>query len=99
MAWAPNQPCATNIAIVVLIAAAVIYYCVRCRHRRRDGFVSHRAQEVHHSSQALFDRTGGSASYSEYKTTLSTADPVIYTDTRRLWKEGRLTPEEVEKIV
>jgi hypothetical protein len=92
--------CATSVAIIVLLVVVVIYYFTRWLARgRRDGFTSRRAQEVYQSTRELFDRTGGAATYSEYKTTLSDADPVLYTDVRRLWKEGRLSPEEVAKVI
>lgn len=98
---APYKPVsATTVAVVVLLAVVIIYYFTRWLARgRRDGFASRRAQEVYQATRELFDRTGGAATYSEYKTSLQDADPVLYTDVRRLWKEGRLSPEEVAKVI
>lgn len=93
-------PSAASDIVIALLAAVIIYYIARriFRHRR-DGFSAHRAQEVYQSSRDLFDRTRGAATYSEYKLALDEADPVLYTDVRRLWKEGRLSPEEVAKVI
>lgn len=88
-------------AIVIALLAAVIIYCIArpMFRKHRDGFSAHRAQEVYQSSRDLFDRTRGAATYSEYKLALDEADPVLYTDVRRLWKEGRLSPDEVAKVI
>ena len=95
---------AVCLGVVTLLACAAIY-CIACRlsprrRRHRDSFTSRRAHEVYQTSRTLFDQKGGDATYSEYKTTLGEgADPVLYTDVRRLWREGRLSPEEVEKVI
>jgi len=95
-----NQSWVINIIFIVLFAIAVIYlFACQRTHRHRDKFSSHRAQEIYQSSRDLFDRTSGLATYSEYKTALSDVDPVLYTDVKRLWKEGRLTPEGVDSIM
>jgi len=86
-------------AVLLLALVAVCYLAAWLVRGRRDGFATRRAQEVYQTSRELFDRTSGAATYSEYKTTLSGADPVLYTDVRRLWKEGRLSPEEVGKVI
>jgi hypothetical protein len=88
----------STIAIVILLSVLVIFAFSRAS--GRDRFVSQQAQEVYKTSRDLFDKTGGNASYSEYKTVLEkNADPVVYTDTRKLWKEGRLSPESVQKVI
>jgi hypothetical protein len=103
----PRRPPAASSASAMAVAAAaavaaiivvliVIYYCSR---KRREGFTSRRAQEVYQTSRDLFDRTGGGATYSEYKMAIRNADPVLYTDVRHLWKKKQLTPEEVAKIL
>jgi hypothetical protein len=100
----PVRKNALCIAIVMLLTFAAIY-CVACRlcrrrRRHRDNFASRRAHEVYQTTRVLFNQKGGDATYSEYKTTLGGgADPVLYTDVRRLWREGRLSPEEVEKVI
>jgi hypothetical protein len=100
----PRRPCvklnaAVSAAVALLLTVAVIYCLRPLAGRRRDGFASRRAQEVYRTTRELFDRTGGNATYSEYKATLNDADPVLYTDVRRLWRSGRLTPEEVENVI
>jgi hypothetical protein len=94
-----NPPSAVSIAVVVLIAIVVIYYFTKWLGGTRDGFVSRRAQEVYQASQELFSRTGGNASFSEFKTAAPGAEAVLYTDARSLWKQGKLTPEAVEKVL
>lgn len=98
---APIKPVsATTVAIVVLLAVVIIYYLTLwLSSGRRDSFVSHEAQEVYNKSRELFERTEGNATYSEYKRELQNADPVLFTDVHRLWKEGRLSPKEVERVI
>jgi hypothetical protein len=89
---------AITVTIVVIIAIILIYYLSRWLSRgSRDTFVSQRAQEVYQGSRELFDRTGGNATFSEYKTTAAPgSDAVAYSDIRALWKQGALTPEAVQ---
>ena len=84
----------TAIAVVLALAIVVIVMLGR---RRREGFVSGRAREVYQASRTAFE--GGAATYSEYRSALSNADPVLHADTHRLWKAGRLTPEAVEQVL
>jgi hypothetical protein len=91
-----------TVAVVVLLAVVIIYYLARWLGgslRLKDNFVTPRAQEVYDSSRALFDRTHGGATYSQYKTTVPQTDPVTYTDVRNLWKKGELTPESVQTVI
>lgn len=104
-ARASGPACPASVAILLVVVAVI--YLFACwfagrgwRRQQRDRFTSLRAQEVCQSTRALFDQTAGAATYLEYKTALGDiADPVLYTDVRRLWREGRLNPEEVEKCV
>jgi hypothetical protein len=84
---------------IVLVSIAIYYFIRRMANGRWEGFTSRRAHEVHQSARELFNRTGGAATYSEYKSTIRDADPVSYTDTRHLWQVGRLSPEEVAKVI
>jgi hypothetical protein len=98
----PTQPIsAVTVAVIVIIAIVVIYYLSQwLSHRPRDTFVSQKAQEVYRGSRELFDRTGGNATYSEYKTTAAPGtDAVAYSDIRSLWKQGTLTPEAVQRVL
>ena len=99
----PPQPRAygvdgATVAIVIAILLVVIALYYRAR-LRREGFASRRAQEVYRVTRELFDRADGLATYSEYKTKLQGADPVLYTDLRRLWGEKRFSPEEVARVI
>jgi hypothetical protein len=91
-----------TIAAVILVSILVIFLFSRMA-SGREGFASEpspRAHEVYRTSRNIFDKTKGQASYSEYKTVLEEgADPVLYTDTRKLWKEGRLSPSTVQSVL
>jgi hypothetical protein len=68
----------------------------------REGYTTRRARarEIYESSRVLFEREGKKATFSMHKTALGEdTDPVLYTDVRRLWLEGRLTPEMVEAVL
>jgi hypothetical protein len=94
-----DPPSAVSIAVAILLAIVAIYLLSRWLSGTRDGFVSKRAQEVYQASQELFSRTGGNASFSEFKTVAPGAEAVLYTDARGLYKQGRLSPEAVEKVL
>ena len=90
---------AVQVALVVILAIILIYYIVRFLGYlggRRDTFVSKRAQEVHDRAREVFSEGGGDARYSDYKKKVPGADPVQYTDVRRLFKEGKMSPYTVE---
>lgn len=87
-------------ATMVVAAIALIAAAVMLRKRRgRERFASQRAHEVYRGTRDMFDKSQGSTTYSEFKTRIPGADPVLYTDTRKLWKSGRLTPDDVEKVL
>jgi hypothetical protein len=84
-------------AIIILLIVVVVLFRPQ---GPREGYTSRRAQEIYESSRALFEREGKGATFSMYKTALGGGtDPVLYTDVRRLWLEGRLTPEGVEAVL
>lgn len=93
---------AITVALVTIIAVIVIYYLVGLGVdvvRRREGFVSPQAFEVAAQSRELFSKSDGKATYSEYKTSVAAADPVQYDAVKGLWKSGKLTPKEVQKVL
>lgn len=89
--------------IVVLILAIVASFClffgkgVLCGGREK--FASPRAHEVYSKSQDLFSRAPDGATYSVYKSVVPGADPVLYTDVRKLWAKGALSPETVQSAL
>jgi hypothetical protein len=104
----PCAPCkepfrpvgATTVAVVVLLTVCLVCYVARrLAAGRREGFSPERVAEVYTGSRGVFDETGGKASYSEYKTRVPDADPVLYNDMRRLWKAGDLTPRTAERAM
>lgn len=93
-----------RVAVVLILAVLVIWYLIRlcdclARHRNAsERFASRRAREVTNQAQELFTREGDT-SYSAYKNTVAGADPVQFSDVRRLWQAGRLTPDNVESVI
>ena len=86
-------------ALVVILAIALIYYLALWLGQARDGFASQRAHEVYDRSRAVFEKTGGKATFSEYKTVVPAAEAVLYTDARNLWKRGELSPEKIQEVL
>lgn len=87
------------VAVAVVLLLVLIYYITRaCSSKKGERFVSERAREVYTTAKTVFDRTSGAATYTTYKTEVPQADPVLYTDTRRLWQENKLTPEAVQRV-
>ncbi len=86
--------------VIVLVLAVVASFCVffgrgvLCGGREK--FASQRAHEVYNKSQDLFSRAPDGTTYSVYKSVVPGADPVLYTDVRKLWAKGALTPETVQ---
>ncbi len=86
--------------VLVLILAIIASFCVfsgkgvLCGAREK--FASPRAHEVYRKSQDLFSRAPDGATYSVYKSVVPGADPVLYTDVRKLWTKGALSPETVQ---
>lgn len=87
------------VVVVAILVAAVIL----ARGPKREKFTSQQAQAVHSTAQELFGARGGDLTYSEYKTSAAErgqkVDPVLFTDLRKLWKDGRLTPGEVHRVM
>ena len=93
---------AIEVALVVLIAIVLIYYLCRfvvsMRPGHRDRFVSSQARVVAARAREVF-ADGGGSQYTKYRAGVPDADPVQYSDVRRLWREGRLTPENVQDVL
>jgi len=86
----------TTLPLIVLLTLVIIF--IASKKCRKEGF-SQRAKEVCQESRELFEKEGNNATYSEYKTSVAGADPVLYTDVRALWKKGKLTPERVQRVL
>ncbi len=99
----PDLPVsAVQVALLLVVAALVIYYVVRflgCLRTSREGFVSEKAREVHDRAREVFEEGGGDANYSRYKNRIPGADPVQYADVRRLFREGKMSPYSVEAVL
>lgn len=95
----PLQRTKTVSAAVIIVALVVLIYYIACKlGRRKEGFVSERAREVCAQSREVFRRKND-ANYSDFKTRVSGADAVMYTDVRKLWQDGKLSPESVQKTL
>jgi hypothetical protein len=91
--------CAIAFALAGLIAAILAYYfAARLSRCNKDKF-SAQAKDVHTQSLELFRRAGPDVTYSEYKTNVPGADPVLYTDIRQLWRGGQLTLAAVQRAM
>lgn len=90
---------AVLVALIVLIAVILAYCAATGICAGREKFASRRAHEVYQASSALFGKTGGAATYSDFKSADRAADPVLYTDVRNLWRKGALTPETVQTVL
>lgn len=86
------------LCVILLIVASAVAWMRwgRSGGGRKDSFTAH---QVYTASQALFERTGGAATYSEYKILLPDADSVVYTDVRNLWRKGQLSPATVAAVL
>lgn len=101
------RPCATSykpvsatiVAVIVLLAVVLIFYMIKHLGGAKENFATQRAHEVYTSSRDLLNQTQGNATYSEFKTAVDGADAVLHSDARRLWKAGRLTPDEIQKVI
>jgi len=87
-----------TIAIIIVILILAFYWLV-IRKGSKEGFASARAHQVYDKSRELFDKSSGKASYSEYKQAIPSAEAVLYTDTRNLWKKGTLSPDNVQSVL
>jgi hypothetical protein len=88
----------TIVAAVVVVAA--VAFAARGAIRQRDRFASARAHALCAESRAIFGRTGGATTYTEFKAAVpKQADPVLYADIRDMWKTQSLTPEGVEQAL
>jgi|SRR3990172_3747372 hypothetical protein len=88
--------------VVVLLLAAIAGFCIffgKGALCGREKFASPRAHEVYNKSQDLFSRAPDGATYSVYKSVVPGADPVLYTDVRKLWTKGALSPETVQSAL
>jgi len=92
------------VAALILIVIAIIYWVVMWvaslfKGDSKDNFGGPDPLRVLSVTKEVFDSTDGAANFSEYKTQLPEADPVLYTDAKRLWAESNLTIDEVKKVL
>ncbi len=83
------------LATLTILTALAAFWSARRPSRQK--FASPRAQEVAAQARDLFAR--GADTYSDFRGAVRDADPVLHADARRLWREGALTPEAVERTL
>ena len=89
-----------QLALIAALAIVVIYLViVYGRKYWHEGFASKRAREVYREAREVFAEGGGDANYTRYKNKVKDADPVQYSDVRKLHQAGRLTPETVDRVL
>ena len=69
--------------------------------RRREHFVSKRAQEIYAAAAPVLAETRGGASYSAFKRRVPGGEinAVTYTDMREAYRAGRLSPAAVQSML
>ncbi len=82
------------ILIVILVARAF-----GGRGGRGETFVSPEAVEVHSRASQVFAAEEGRPTYSLFKRSVPGADPVLFSDTTKLYKDGNLTPSAVQGVL
>jgi len=82
-------------AVVILVTG--IAYCLYALWAR-EGFASEQARMVTAAAEPLF-RGGATPSYEKYRGRVPGADPVQFDDVRRLAQSGRLTAENVDRVL
>lgn len=89
------SPLASYALLVALVM--VIIWLASSLFGGREGFVSKQAREVHASASEVFSK--GAATYTDYKKRVPGADPVQFSDMRRLHAAGDLTPAAVQRVL
>ncbi len=87
-----------NLALIILLCAYMVYLI-----GGKSNFVSERAKNIASESAKVFDAYGDDTTFSKFKHKLSGAgeytDAVEYNDIRKLWKDGSLTPDNVDSVL
>lgn len=86
-----------QVAVVLVLLVLIVAVGAAFFRRGREGFVSDEAKAVYAGAREVFH--DGDANYTAYKNRVPEADPVQYSDVRKLWKEGQLTPEKVQGVL
>ena len=81
------------IAIIILLILAIIY--VAFSGYKKEGFVSEKAKEICN----VISKEGMPDNYTTYKNKIKDADIVQFTDVNSLYKENKLTPENVQNVI
>jgi len=96
------------LAVIGVTVLIVVWLLVRASKSAKDGFgkaepkrkASPKAKRIAAQAADVFENSmGGKASYRHYRSLVEDADPVQFTKAKKLHREGRLTPEEVEIFV
>lgn len=80
---------------IIVVAAALL---LRGSGKKREGFVSAEARDVHRGAREVFAQNSD-ATFSQYKLRVKNADAVQFTDVRQLHRTNRLTPQAVQQVL
>lgn len=86
----------THVAILCILSMLLLLSLIPIN-ISRDGFVSPQAHILTKQAKHFYAKGGGS--YSDFRKMIINADPIQYNDVRALWSRGRLTPQEVQRIL
>lgn len=94
----------TIVAALLVVFLLVLFFVGRAAATApKDGFgrspPSPEAIEATGQMKTLFDKKGEGLDYQDFRKALKKADPVLYARGKRLYKEGKLTPDRVEEFV
>jgi hypothetical protein len=79
------------LAVVLLVAAFA------WGRAPREGIVTPEARDLCDVGREVFGQ--GDATFSAFKLRAPQVDPVQFTDLRQLWRDGRLSPPEVQRVM
>ena len=92
-------PALAAFVLVAALAALLAWWLWR---RPREGFATQRAIDVCEASRGLFTPNDAQVSYAAFKAAVPGPDPVLFHDTRALWRakgpQG-YTPEAVQRVL
>lgn len=88
-----------NTTINLILAIILILIILSIRTCKGENFVSAKAKEIYKKTKDIFDNKADEVSYTKYKKQISEADPVMFSDTWNMYRSGKLTPENVQKLL
>lgn len=88
-----------RLALVLAAAAVLVLAAVFALAPRREGFASPATRALCAAAGRAFAEGDSSLAGFRARAGAADADAAIHADARRLWKEGRLTPDALEEAL